>query len=182
MNRIAFFLGLLVLAALGFAASAVALKGGHVPVTLCHKPGTPAEHTITVDESAVAAHLAHGDYLGPCQGDPTTTTDPGTTTDLGTTTDANPCDIDDPQHANTECCPNAAGIDESCQPPVVCPPGTTPRTLDGGPTVCIKDKVLPHRHFHNPGLKPVKPDARCSEGFVFVRSNQFTGCAISGLW
>jgi hypothetical protein len=42
---------------------------GHTPVTLCHKPGTPAEHTITVDDDAVPAHLAHGDYLGECQAD-----------------------------------------------------------------------------------------------------------------
>jgi len=37
-------------------------------VTLCHiPPGNPNNaHTITVDASAVDAHLAHGDYLGPC--------------------------------------------------------------------------------------------------------------------
>jgi len=36
---------------------------------LCHKPGTRAEHTIEVANAAVPAHLAHGDYLGPCEGD-----------------------------------------------------------------------------------------------------------------
>jgi hypothetical protein len=35
--------------------------GGHL-VTICHKG-----HTITVDEHAVPAHLAHGDHLGPCR-------------------------------------------------------------------------------------------------------------------
>ena len=40
---------------------------GHTPVTICHKPGTPAEHTEVVDDDAVPAHLDHGDYLGPCQ-------------------------------------------------------------------------------------------------------------------
>ena len=37
-------------------------------VTLCHvPPGNPADaHTITVGESAVSAHLAHGDELGEC--------------------------------------------------------------------------------------------------------------------
>jgi hypothetical protein len=37
-------------------------------VTICHKPGTPAERTLEVAASAVAAHLAHGDYLGACEG------------------------------------------------------------------------------------------------------------------
>jgi hypothetical protein len=37
-------------------------------VTICHiPPGNPDNaHTITVGASAVPAHLAHGDTLGPC--------------------------------------------------------------------------------------------------------------------
>lgn len=40
--------------------------GGNGLVTMCHKPGTPAEQTIQVPQSAVAAHLNHGDTMGPC--------------------------------------------------------------------------------------------------------------------
>jgi outer membrane biosynthesis protein TonB len=38
-------------------------------ITICHiPPGNPFNaHTITVGESAVQAHLDHGDYLGPCE-------------------------------------------------------------------------------------------------------------------
>ena len=38
-------------------------------VILCHiPPGNPGNaHTISVGFSAVPAHLAHGDYLGPCK-------------------------------------------------------------------------------------------------------------------
>lgn len=41
--------------------------GGHDPVTVCHKPGTPAQHTLTFDDDGYEAHLAHGDTLGPCE-------------------------------------------------------------------------------------------------------------------
>jgi hypothetical protein len=39
-------------------------------VTICHvPPGNPGNrHTITVGESAVSAHLRHGDSVGPCRG------------------------------------------------------------------------------------------------------------------
>jgi hypothetical protein len=35
-------------------------------VIICHKPGTPAQKTLSVPESALAGHLGHGDTLGPC--------------------------------------------------------------------------------------------------------------------
>lgn len=54
-------------------------------VTVCHiPPGNPANaHTISVGAPAVPAHLAHGDYLGPCHGSdgppgPTPSSDAGT--------------------------------------------------------------------------------------------------------
>jgi hypothetical protein len=38
----------------------------HNKVELCHKPGTPAEHTLDVAQSSIRAHLDHGDYIGRC--------------------------------------------------------------------------------------------------------------------
>lgn len=35
-------------------------------VAICHRTGNGSYHTIYVAPQAVAAHLAHGDYLGPC--------------------------------------------------------------------------------------------------------------------
>jgi len=42
-------------------------------VEICHvPPGNPSNsHTICVSPNAVAAHLAHGDYLGSCDGNET---------------------------------------------------------------------------------------------------------------
>jgi hypothetical protein len=37
-------------------------------ITICHKPGTPAEKTLVLPAAAVPGHLQHGDYEGPCQG------------------------------------------------------------------------------------------------------------------
>ena len=47
------------------------LYGGGGKVTICHKEGTPAEKTLKIPQSALAAHIAHGDYEGECD-DPAT--------------------------------------------------------------------------------------------------------------
>lgn len=39
-------------------------SGGNV--TICHKPGSPAEKTKTVPQSALGGHLGHGDTMGAC--------------------------------------------------------------------------------------------------------------------
>jgi len=36
-------------------------------ITLCHKPGTPAEKTLVLPAPAGPGHLRHGDYEGVCQ-------------------------------------------------------------------------------------------------------------------
>ncbi|MCH8852528.1 MAG: thrombospondin type 3 repeat-containing protein, partial [Planctomycetes bacterium] len=55
-----------------------ALKQGESKVELCHvPPGDPdAQHTITIGESAVEAHMAHGDELGACTADGESPDDP----------------------------------------------------------------------------------------------------------
>ena len=55
--------GLAWLATQAFAAPAPKVDVCHVP------PGNPANfHTISVSGNALPAHLAHGDFLGPCLG------------------------------------------------------------------------------------------------------------------
>ena len=49
-----------------FSGAAAARGPAPVEVTLCHKPGTPAQQTLTMPEPAVSAHLRHGDRLGGC--------------------------------------------------------------------------------------------------------------------
>lgn len=36
-------------------------------ITICHKPGTPAQKTLVLPASAGPGHLGHGDYLGVCE-------------------------------------------------------------------------------------------------------------------
>jgi prepilin-type N-terminal cleavage/methylation domain-containing protein len=38
-------------------------------VTICHKPGTSAQKTMTIPKSALEGHLGHGDYIGTCPED-----------------------------------------------------------------------------------------------------------------
>jgi hypothetical protein len=45
-----------------------AVAAGQDKVTVCHKPGTPAEATLEIAAPAEAAHLGHGDYAGECKG------------------------------------------------------------------------------------------------------------------
>ena len=42
--------------------------GNVVKITICHKPGTPAEKTKQVPEPAVPGHMGHGDTEGACPG------------------------------------------------------------------------------------------------------------------
>ncbi len=52
----------------GFNNLPAAWKCGNKKVYMCHiPPGNPGNaHTICVSVNAVASHLAHGDYIGPC--------------------------------------------------------------------------------------------------------------------
>jgi len=53
--------------------------GNTTKITICHKPPGEPENTQTlqVDQSALQAHIDHGDAIGPCQGD----ADPGAQTE-----------------------------------------------------------------------------------------------------
>ena len=52
-------------------------EGLHEEIVICHiPPGNPDKaHTITIDESALDEHMAHGDDDGPCDGQTPSPTD-----------------------------------------------------------------------------------------------------------
>ena len=62
------FMGLALFVTLFWLGGNTSALAGEEKVVICHiPPGNPNNaHTITVGASAVAAHLAHGDTLGPC--------------------------------------------------------------------------------------------------------------------
>ncbi len=52
-----------------YVGDGVTMIKGNDPalVTLCHQPGTPAEKTMDLPQSAIPGHLGHGDYIGSCE-------------------------------------------------------------------------------------------------------------------
>ncbi len=95
---------------------------GEKKVTVCHvPPGNPANaHTISVGESAVTAHLAHGDQVGEC---PT-----GCQANASLCDDGNACSSDT-CGANGECANDPVDCDDDnpctadlCDPAVGCVP------------------------------------------------------------
>ena len=98
-------------------------------VTICHKPGTPAEKTMEVPQSAVDGHLGHGDHRGPCETETTTTTAaPTTTTSTSTTSTSTTTPMCLPNGATcstggTPCCSG------NCDSGFCVPPPTGPRRV-----------------------------------------------------
>ncbi len=119
----------------------VALLGGPAEavsstVEVCHfPPGTPDDfHTVTISESALAAHLEHGDRTGACNalcasicddGDACTVDDTGDCEQVGCPTVSIPVDCDDSLGCTEDSCdsvldcqsvPIICGLDETCSP------------------------------------------------------------------
>jgi hypothetical protein len=133
----------LTLALSGIGAS-VAFAGngeGHTPVTICHMPGTPAEHSLTVDDDAIPAHLAHGDRLGECAAAPppttTTTEEPPPTT---TTEEPPPTTTTEPPVTTTTEEPPPTTTTEK-PPPTTTTEGPPPVTTDEPPTTTTAPPV-----------------------------------------
>ena len=143
------------LLALGAPAWAAKVKVCHVP------PGNPANfHTITIDDNAVQAHLAHGDILGSCAAHCDQLCDDGNACTIDAC-DANehcllnhpPVNCDDGNACTIDTCDPASGCASTpkvCQdtdlctvntcdpmtgncafPPVACPAGQTCNASNG---------------------------------------------------
>ena len=86
MERFIRCLILIVAASVLLGGANVVFASGGAKVEICHTPpnGPGKYHTIKVSENALAAHLAHGDFLGTCSETCKLRCD-----------DGNPCTIDD---------------------------------------------------------------------------------------
>jgi len=61
-----YFIPEILVVLLAVMAIVSAVSAEQTKITICHK----GKNTLTVAEPAVAAHLAHGDAMGPCQASP----------------------------------------------------------------------------------------------------------------
>lgn len=118
--------------------------GGHTPVTICHKPGTPAQKTLTFDDDGWKAHIGHGDKPGPCVETPPPYDECENLE--GNQPEGTDCYPDEP----VDYCDTLPGVqaeDEDCpSPPVdVCEnlPGNQPEGTDCNPTT---PPVVPPTH------------------------------------
>ena len=98
-------------------------------VTICHHASS-GEQSISVKQSAVPAHLAHGDCLGtcPCPPPTTTTTTVSTTTTVPVTTTT----------VKSECCVRTGGVgctDPTCEASVCA--GDSFCCTNGWDQVCV---------------------------------------------
>lgn len=119
-------------------ANAGGRGGGHDPVTICHNG-----HTITVDDDAVPAHLAHGDTLGECEPEPCPS--------VSRTGDQDPCEPTEPtpteptptEPTPTEPTPTEPTPTEPTEPPTEEPPTEEPPTEE-------PPSLTPPTTVHNP--------------------------------
>lgn len=105
-------------------------------VTICHRDnGEPEWKTIEVSESAVDAHLAHGDYLGACN---TPTPEPTATETPMPTDTPEPTATNTPEPTATEVLPTDTPLPTATAVPptdtpqptaTVVPPTSTPTTV-----------------------------------------------------
>ena len=151
--------------------------GGTTRVTICHKPGTPAEQTLEIDDDALDGHLGHGDHKGPCCKPPTrfcpeTGTCERCCPRCGTcqscvegvcqpAQDTTPCKVGDPPQdgicCNGTCRPGARtceGCFPACSEPEVCRGDTCVCPGTGGP-------CPPDRHCCREGCRPLDVPCNC---------------------
>ena len=115
-------------------------------VTICHKPGTPAQKTMEVPSSAVGGHTGHGDHVGPCcPANQLTCVNPGTAAGTCCPATTNPCAVTAcngdgtcglaPANAGAVCGPAA----DACSDPPTCTGSST--TCPLAASECSTDEV-----------------------------------------
>jgi hypothetical protein len=165
--------------------------GAQAKVTLCHKPGTPDEQTISVGAPAVDAHLGHGDTRGPCPGPTTTTTSTTTTTAAPTTTTTSTTTTPAPVRCtgqwepfNCACLSQLAGGPPVCASnpsigPSACANTCTPTnsTCTGG-RVCVINPCCQHPEGVGVCMDPCpnRFNCTCTTGAQGCASSQITQC------
>ena len=136
--------GVVVSGALVFAGSPAFAQYGHVPVTVCHKPGSPAEKSLTVDESAVPGHLGHGDYLGECVTAPSPSPEP--TPEPEPEEPEQPAEPEQPEEPTEE--PDVPEVPAEpatpTEPPAPLTPGATPASPDVRPVTLAETGANTH--------------------------------------
>jgi hypothetical protein len=158
-------------------------EAGDAKIQVCHVPANTANfHVITISASAVDAHVAHGDFVGPCDthcemlcadNDPCTIDecDPGG----GCIEPRSPVDCDDGDLCTTGSCNPVSGCETSpvtCEAPDVC---TLSMCVAGdcvdAPLVCLGGAICDINAGGCPGCPQECSDAIQAWGDHFANSS-----------
>jgi len=119
-------------------------------IDVCHvPPGNPDNyHTISINDNALSAHVAHGDLLDSCNalcanlcddGDACTIDDTGDCEIAGCPVERLPVDCDDSNACTSDSCDSLDGCINTevvvCQSGEICNPETAICEPDGGPVI-----------------------------------------------
>jgi len=167
-----FVAGVVVAGALVLGGGPAFAQYGHVPVTVCHKPGTPAEKSLTVDEKAVPGHLGHGDYLGACvpgEPDPDPTDEPTPDPTDEPEEPEQPAEPEQPEEPTEE--PDVpAGPEAPTEPAAPITPDTIPASPDTRPVTLAETGA----NTHTPWIAGVAL-ALLTAGFLTLRRARIKG-------
>lgn len=175
MRKLTLLIAAVLALVLAPVAIALAVSPGEdqYKVAVCHKPGTPAEKTLYVPESAVPGHIGHGDTPGECvPGEETPDPSASPSASASATPEPTVSTPPDPCETDPESCSPSASPSASASATPDPEPTPDPETPDpdnpGTPDPDKPDPDKPGPNPETPDVEPVPPTVEAPDVGVVV--------------